>query len=154
MEANEEVPEIQKKNINGVELTNEDIAKIAMICDYLVIDRFHDVSSFLRLEKCFGPFFTKENPEFLPDVFKEICGEKKKYITFGRLINAYTKWKSKSSTNENFNKFMDLVFGDIIKTQNEVVGKLVEGGRIFSTRNTRGRKVISKFSVITDETKS
>ena len=154
MEANEEVPEIQKKMINGVELTNEDIAKIAMICDYLVIDRFHDVSSFLRLEKCFGPFFTKENPEFLPDVFKEICGEKKKYITFGRLINAYTKWKSKSSTNENFNKFMDLVFGDIIKTQNEVVGKLVEGGRIFSTRNTRGRKVISKFSVITDETKS
>ena len=154
METNEEVPEIQKKNINGVELTNEDLAKIAMICDYLVVDRFHDVSSFLRLEKCFGPFFAKENPEFLPDVFKEICGEKKKYITYGRLINAYTKWKSKSSTNENFNKFMNLVFGDIIKTQNEVVGKLVEGGRIFSTRNTRGRKVISKFSVITDETKN
>ena len=78
METNEEVPEIQKKNINGVELTNEDLAKIAMICDYLVVDRFHDVSSFLRLEKCFGPFFAKENPEFLPDVFKEICGEKKK----------------------------------------------------------------------------
>lgn len=60
----------------------------------------------------------------------------------------------KSSTNDNFNKFMDLVFGDMIKTQNEVIGKLVEGGRIFSTRNTRGRKVISKFSVLTDETKN
>ena len=154
MENNEELPEIQTKLINGVELTNKDIAKISMICDYLIVDRFHDVSSFIRLERCFGPFFPKEDPNFLPEVLKEICGPKKKYITYGRLINAYTKWKSKSSTNESFNKFMDLVFGDMIKSQNEVVGKLVEGGRIFSTRNTRGRKIISKFSVITDETKN
>ena len=154
MENNEELPEIQTKLINGVELTNKDIAKISMICDYLVVDHFHDVSSFIRLERCFGPFFTKEAPNFLPEVHKEICGPKKKYITYGRLIAAYAKWKSKSSTNESFNKFMDLVFGDMIKSQEEVVGKLVEGGRIFSTRNTRGRKVISKFSVITDETKN
>ena len=154
MENNEELPEIQTKLINGVELTNRDIAKISMICDYLVVDHFHDASSFIRLERCFGPFFTKEAPNFLPEVHKEICGPKKKYITYGRLIAAYAKWKSKSSTNESFNKFMDLVFGDMIKSQEEVVGKLVEGGRIFSTRNTRGRKIISKFSVITDETKN
>ena len=153
MENNEELPEIQTKLINGVELTNKDIAKISMICDYLVVDHFHDVSSFIRLERCFGPFFTKEAPNFLPEVHKEICGPKKKYITYGRLIAAYAKWKSKSSTNESFNKFMDLVFGDMIKSPEEVVGKLVEGGRIFSTKNTRGRKIISKFSVITDETK-
>ena len=153
MENNEELPEIQTKLINGVELTNKDIAKISMICDYLIVDHFSDVSSFIRLERCFGPFFAKEAPSFLPEVHKEICGPKKKYITYGRLIAAYAKWKSKSSTNECFNKFMDLVFGDMIKSQEEVVGKLVEGGRIFSTRNTRGRKIISKFSVITDETK-
>jgi hypothetical protein len=155
MENNEEeIPEIQNKVINGVEISNLDYAKIAMVCDYLILDHFHDISSFLRLEKCFGPFFAKENADFLPNVFKEICGEKKKYITFARLILAYCKWKSKSSTNENFNKFMDLVFGDMIKTQDEVIGKLVEGGRIFSTRNTRGRKVISRFSVLTDPTKN
>ena len=154
MENNEELPEIQNKVINGVEISNLEYAKIAMVCDYLILDRFHDISSFLRLEKCFGPFFAKENVDFLPDVFKEICGEKKKYITFARLILAYCKWKSKSSTNENFNKFMNLVFGDMIKTQDEVIGKLVEGGRIFSTRNTRGRKVISRFSVLTDSTKN
>ena len=154
MENNEELPEIQNKVINGVEISNLEYAKIAMVCDYLILDRFHDISSFLRLEKCFGPFFAKESVDFLPDVFKEICGEKKKYITFARLILAYCKWKSKSSTNENFNKFMNLVFGDMIKTQDEVIGKLVEGGRIFSTRNTRGRKVISRFSVLTDSTKN
>ena len=154
MENNEELPTIEKKVINGVEITNLDLAKIAMICDYLILDRFHDISSFLRLEKCFGPFFNKENIDFLPEVFKEICGEKKKYISFGRLILAYTKWKSKSSTNEKFNKFMDLVFGNMIKTQDQVIGNIVEGGRIFSTRNTKGRKVISRFSVLTDESKN
>ena len=154
MENNEELPEIQNKTINGVEISNLDYAKIAMVCDYLILDRFHDISSFFRLEKCFGPFFSKENSDFLPDVFKEICGEKKKYISFARLILAYCKWKTKSSTNENFNRFMNLVFGDMVKTQDEVIGKLVEGGRIFSTRNTRGRKVISRFSVLTDEIKN
>ena len=154
MENNEELPEIQKKTINGVEISNLDLAKISMICDYLVVDRFHDISSFVRFERCFGLFFPNEPSEFLPEVFREICGEKKKYITFGRLILAYIKWISKSSTNENFNKFMDLVFGDMIKTQNEVIGQLVEGGRVFSTRNTRGRKVISRFSVLTDSSKN
>lgn len=42
----------------------------------------------------------------------------------------------------------------MIKKENEVVGQLEEGTRIFSTRNVRGRKVISKFSVFTDSSKN
>ena len=80
MENREDLPTIEKKVINGVEITNLDLAKIAMVCDYLILDRFHDISSFLRLEKCFGPFFNKENIDFFFFFFKEICGEKKKYI--------------------------------------------------------------------------
>ena len=150
----DEIPEIKTKQINGVEISNMEISKIGMIYDFLVLDRFQEYSSFFRLEKCFGPFFPNESSEFLPEVFKEICGPKHKYISYGRLILAYTKWKSKSSSNNNFNKFMDTVFNKIIITQKETIGNLVEGGRIFSTRNTRGRKVISRFSVITDETKN
>ena len=101
--------------INGVTLTEIDISKIAMICDYLVLDRFNDISSFLLFEKCFGPLLNKEDPNFLIDVFKEICGPKKKYITFGRLISAYIKWKSNAYKNENFNKFMNIVFNIMIK---------------------------------------
>ena len=152
--AENEINELKTKEINGVTLTDLDISKIAMICDYLVLDRFNDISSFVRFEKCFGPLFSKEPYDFLIDAYQEICGPKKKYLTFGRLILAYTRWKSNSSTNENFNKFMDLVFNKMIKTQDEVIGKIVEGGRIFSTRSSRGRKVISKFSVITDESKN
>ena len=149
-----EIPEIKTKKINGVDISNLEISEIGMIYDFLVLDRFQEYASFFRLEKCFGPFFQNESSEFLPEVFKEICGPKHKYISYGRFILAYTKWKSKSSSNNNFNKFMDTVFNKIIVTQKETIGNIVEGGRIFSTRNTRGRKVISRFSVITDETKN
>ena len=154
MENNEELPEIQTKMINGIEISNLEFAKIAMISDYLILDRFQDYSTFFRLEKCFGPFFIKESQDFLISVFKEICGPKKKYISFGRLILAYTKWKSKTSTNENFNKFMDIIFNKVLDTNVKKIGECVEGGRIFSTRNTNGRKVISRFSVLTDESKN
>ena len=151
---NEEIPEIQSKQMNGVEITNLEIAKIGMLYDFLVLDRFQDYFTFFRLEKCFGPFFLKESPNFFPEVFHEICGPKKKYISYGRLILAYTKWKSKSSTNNSFNKFFDIVFNNIIVTKEQNIGKIVEGGRIFSTRNNRGRKIISRFSVLTDESKN
>ena len=152
--ADEQLPKEQTKEINGVNLTNLEISKIAMICDYLVLDRFNDISSFFRFEKCFGPLLSKEDPNLLIEAFQEICGPKRKYITFGRLISAYIKWKTNSSKNENFNKFMKIVFDDMIKTENEVIGKLEEGTRIFSTKNTRGRKVISKFGVFTDSQKN
>ena len=148
------IPEIKTKKINGVDISNLEISEIGMIYDFLVLDRFQEYASFFRLEKCFGPFFPNESSEFLPEVFKEICGPKHKYISYGRFILAYTKWKSKSSSNNNFNKFMDTIFNKIIVTQKETIGNIVEGGRIFSTRNTRGRKVISRFSVITDEIKN
>ena len=153
MEENELQNE-KKKVINGVTLNAIEISKIAMICDYLVLDRYSDISSFFRFEKCFGPLLSKEDPQLLIDAFKEICGPKRKYINFGRLILAYTKWKSNSSQNENFNQFMKIVFNDMIKTENEVIGELEEGTRIFSTRNTRGRKIISKFGVFTDSQKN
>ena len=149
-----EFPEIHVKKINNVEISNLEIAKIAMVCNYLVLDRFTDISSFPRFEVCFGPLFNTEKPNFLFEVFTEICGLKKKYITYGRLILAYINWKSKASKNENFNKFMDILFNKMIKTKDEVIGVPIEGGRAFSTRNAKGRKIISKFGVLSDENKN
>ena len=80
MEANKDLPIIETKEINGVEISNLEVAKIAMICDYLVLDRFHDISSFLRFEQCFGPLFLKEKSNFLFEVFQEICGHKKNIL--------------------------------------------------------------------------
>ena len=145
-----EYPEIETKKINNEEISNLELAKIAMICDYLVLDRFTDISSFQRFEMCFGPLFNKEKENFLFEAFTEMCGLKRKYLNFGRLISAYLLWKSKSSKNENFNKFMDILFNKMIKTKDEVIGIPIQGGRVFSTRNAKGRKIISKFGVLSD----
>ena len=147
------IPLITKK-INGVEVTNFEIGAIRMICDYLFVDRVKDMATFPRFEQCFGPLFTDESNFILSDVFKEICGEKRKYITFRRMISALLKWKSKKSTNKSFNHFMSSLFNGIIKKKDEVVGELKENGQIFSTQNCSGRKAISKFGVFTDKDKN
>ena len=126
-----------------------------MICDFLFLDRFNDCASFVRFEQCFGPLFSSKNKDFkLVEAYKEIVGPKRKYLTFRRLIKAYLTWKLKKSDNYSFNFFMNEVFKKMIKKRGEVIGELVEGERVFSTRNCRNRKIITKFSVLTDEQKN
>ena len=49
---------------------------------------------------------------------------------------------------------MNEVFKKMLKKKGETVGQIVEGERFFSTRNCRNRKIITKFSVLTDENKN
>ena len=148
-------PEIKTKKINGVEFSEFDLGGIRIICDYLFLDRFNDSASFVRFEQCFGPLFSTKNKQFkLYEAYQEIIGPKRKYLTFKRMIKAYLKWKSKSSNNYSFNYFMTEVFQNILKKKGEVVGELVEGQRVFSTKNCKNRKIITKFSVLTDEKKN
>ena len=147
--------EIKRKKVYGIELSEFELFSIRMICDYLFLDRFNDCSSFVRFEKCFGPLFSPKNKEFkLVEAYKEIIGPKRKYLTFRRMIKAYIKWKSNKSNNYSFNFFMNEVFKKMIKKKGEVVGELIEGQRVFSTKNCRNRKIITKFSVLTDETRN
>ncbi len=147
--------EIKTKKLCGVNISEFDLASIKMISDYLFLDRFNDSSSFVRFEQCFGPLFSSKNKEFkLVEAFKEIVGPKKKYLTFRRLIKAFLRWKSKASNNYSFNFFMSSVFEKMIKKKGEVIGELVEGQRVFSTKNCKNRKIITKFSVLTDEEKN
>ena len=143
-----------KKKINGIEITNFEIGVIRMICDYLFVDRLKDMSTFPRFEHCFGPLFSDEDDFNLSEVFKEICGEKKKYITFRRMISSLLKWKSKTSNSKHFNYFMSTIFNTIIKKKDEAIGELKENGQIFSTHNCTGRKAISKFGVFSDKEKN
>ena len=141
---------IKKKLINGIEITNTEIDSIKIICDYLFVDRVKDFSTFPRFEQCFGPLFSDKNDVNMFEVFKEICGPNKKYITFHRFLSSYLIWKSKKSKNKVYNNFMTLLFNFIIKKETEVIGELKENGQIFSTQNCQGRKAISKFGIFSD----
>jgi len=151
----EKKPVMKQKMIYGYNFSEFELFSIRMISDYLFLDRFNDYASFVRFEQCFGPLFSKKNKDFkLVEAFKEIVGPKKKYITFKRMIKAYIDWKLKKSNNYSFNFFMSEIFQKMIKKRGEVVGKLEEGQRVFSTKNCRNRRIITKFSVLTDETKN
>ena len=144
-----------RKKLLGINFSEFDLNCIKVICDYLFLDRFNDCASFVRFEQCFGPLFSPKNKEFkLVEAYKEIIGPKRKYLTFRRMIKAYIKWKSNKSNNYSFNFFMNEVFKKMIKKKGEVVGELIEGQRVFSTKNCRNRKIITKFSVLTDETRN
>ena len=146
---------MKRKIIYGVDFSEFELYSIRMICDFLFLDRFNDCASFVRFEQCFGPLFSSKNKEFkLVEAYKEIVGPKRKYLTFRRMIKAYINWKSNKSNNYSFNFFMNEVFKKMIKKRGEVVGELIEGQRVFSTKNCRNRKIITKFSVLTDEAKN
>ena len=83
---------------NNLGLTQLEEAQIKTLCEYLFFDQFHDYASFPRFEKCFQPLFNEANIT-LDAIFKEICGPKKKYINYPRLINAYRRYKSGNTSN-------------------------------------------------------
>ena len=142
--------DFKKRIFNNIEITNSEITLIKTVCDYLIVDRVKDFSTFPRFEQYFGPLFSDKNDFQLSEVFKEICGKNKKYITFRRLISSYIIWKSNLSKNSHFNYFMSSLFNKIIKKEDETVGELNQNYQIFSTQNCQGRKAISKFGIFSD----
>ena len=135
-------------------LINEDeLNKIKIIAEYLFMDQYQDTCSYPRFEECFG-VFTKQEKIDLPVIFKIICGKRKKYITFRRLIASFNQWKrNPEKTEPDFQKFMKLIFENLLKKTDEEIGFKPENCIIYNTRNSQNRKAISKFSVITDEEK-
>ena len=143
----------EKTDIN---LTKEELENLKIISDYLFFDHFKVMASFPRFESCFGSTIPSENrTESLQKIFKDICGPKKKYITFPRLIKSYLSFKENSSSlNEETKQFFKIITNGIIKKDCEGVGNQKEGSIKYTT-NKNGKKMyaISKFCVITNETK-
>ena len=152
---NEKEKENRVKKIYDIEISEFEFFCIRMISDYLFLDRFNDSASFIRFEQCFGPLFSNKDTKFkLVEAYKEIVGKRKKYITFRRMIKSYINWKKKLSNNYSFNFFMNEIFNNMIIKKGEAIGKLVEGERVFSTKNCKNRKIITKLSVQTDKAKN
>ena len=132
-------------------LSEEELNKIKTVAEYLFMDQYQDICSYPRFEECFGGFFTKENID-LPTVYRSICGKRKKYITFRRLVISYNQWKrNPERTCQDFQKFTKILYQNILKNLNEEVGFRPEKCIYYNTNNCKNRKAISKFSVITDE---
>ena len=134
-------------------LSENELEKIKTVAEFLFMDQYQDTCSYPRFEECFGALIINEEID-LPTVYKSICGRRRKYITFRRLIISYNQWKRNPERNtQDFQKFMKFLYKDLLKSTDEEVGFRPEKCIYYTTRNCQNRKAISKFSVITDEEK-
>ena len=103
-------------------LSQDELDNIKTLAEYLFMDQYQDISTYPRFEECFGAFIYNEKID-LPVAYKSICGKRKKYITFRRLIISYNQWKKNNKKNTlDFNNFMNLVYNKLLKNPEENVG--------------------------------
>ena len=141
----------KSKGHSDINLTDEQLNRIKTLSEYLFMDQYQDTASYPRFEECFGAFCLEKSID-LPKVFKSLCGKRRKYLTFRRLLISYNQWKNNDKkSNQDFTKFMDLVNNNLLKKPGESIGKIVDKSINYNTNNSQHKKAISQFCVITDE---
>ena len=99
--------------MTSIDIEEDILNKLRVLCDFLFFDQYKDMASFPRFEECFSGL-TKEMEINLENVFKDICGEKRKYITFRRFIKGYLKYV-KNEVSEDTTKFFKKFLEDCMK---------------------------------------
>ena len=134
---------------NKINLTEEEQKKINSICDYLFFDQYSEMATYKRFERCFQPLFSEDKDIEFDDLFKEICGPKKKYLNYKRFVKAYLNYKSNKVSKE-LKEFFDDLFNSIYKEGQ--IGEF-EGGKLtYSTRKSnKNRECITMIEVLDDK---
>ena len=133
------------------ENNNENEIKIKTICEYLFFDQFKDTATFPRFEQCFQPLFNNINIS-METVFKDICGEKKKYITYNRFAKAYLNHINGKYDSADTKTFFENLFSKILKEEKSYVGKTTEKSYSFSTiKSCKNRECISLVEILSDK---
>ena len=143
-------------------LTPEEEDNLKTICEYLFFDQYTYSATFQRFEQCFQPLFlsltesnTKSNTNkiSMDEIFKEICGPKKKYITCQRLLKSYLSFKNNTQKiSPALKKFYDLLFNKILQKDPGQIGKPKEHCYNYSTtKASNKRECISQIQILTDK---
>ena len=134
---------------NNLGLTEIEDSQIKTIAEYIFFDQFQYHVSYPRFEQCFQPLFNEANFT-LDSVFKEICGPKKKYINYPRLLNAYQKYKLGNASNE-LKFFFSKLLNEILLKENSSKGESPEVCFRYSTKIANSKRgYISSIEVLTD----
>ena len=137
---------------NNLGLTELEDVQLKTICEYLFFDQFHNHVSFPRFEQCLQPLFNDTSIS-LYSIFKDICGPKKKYLTYPRLVNAYQKYKHHPENQSNdFKFFFYRLLNEILMKENCAKGESPEICFRYSTSIANSnRGYISLIEVLTDK---
>ena len=137
---------------NNLGLSEHEESQLKTICEYLFFDQFHEHATYPRFEQCFQPLLNDANIA-LDSVFKEICGPKKKYLNYPRLVKAYKKYKSQPGNISNDMKFFFYkLLNEILVNENTARGESPEVCFRYSTKIANSkRRYISVIEVLTDD---
>ena len=131
-------------------ITKEEEKNIKMVCEYLFFDQFTEIATFLRFERCFQPLLSDDPNLDLENLFKELCGPKKKYLNFKRFFSSYLKYKE-DKVSKLVKNFFDKLFNSIIQ-KNDTIGSFEEGRLTFSTRKAnKNRECLTLIEVLNDK---
>ena len=138
--------------MSKIGLSPEEEQNIKTICEYIFFDQYKDYVSYNRFEQCFQPLFNNIKISIYK-VFKSIVGEKKKYLNYARLINAYLQYKEKPNTlPEDLKIFFDKIFDQILQKENTAVGKPQEKTFNFITpKACKRRDCLSEIKILSDK---
>ena len=133
-------------------LSTEEDNQLKTICEYLFFDEFKEYVSYSRFEQCFQPLFNNI-PISMDKVFRNICGEKKKYINYKRFVNSYLLYKSNDpKIIPEVKTFFEKLFKSILKKEKSFVGKPQEKTFTFSTpKACKKREFISSIKLLSGE---
>ena len=133
------------------ETKSEDQIKIKTLCEYLFFDQFQDTATFPRFEQCFQPLFNNVTLS-METVFKDICGEKKKYITYKRFAKAYLHHLNGKDPSNDTKTFFTVLLSKILKEEKSFVGKTTENSYSFSTvKSCKKRQCVTKVEILSDK---
>jgi hypothetical protein len=138
--------------MNKIGLNSKEEIQIKTISEYLFFDEYKDYVTYNRFEQCFQPLFNNISIS-LDKVFRSICGEKRKYINYKRLVRAYLLYKNKDpKLNSDLKHFFEILFKSILKKENTFVGKPREKAFTFSTpKACKNRDCISSIKILSDK---
>ena len=143
----------RRRKQDSMKIDSEYFEKIKIICDFLFFDQYKDMASFPRFEECFGTL-TGEKETDLTEVFKQIVGERKKYITFRRMIRMYYRiQEGGKKLSDNTKNFFNQLYNKTLIKEGEGYGNNLEHAIHYQTNNAQNHYAISKLSVITDESR-
>ena len=134
-----------------MDIYNENEIKIKTICEYLFFDQFQDTASFPRFEQCFQPLFNNINIS-MESVFKDICGEKKKYINYNRFTRAFINHIKGKYESSDTKTFFEILFSKILKEEKSYVGETTENNYTFCTaKSCKNRECITLVEILSDK---
>ena len=132
-------------------MKTEEKENLKMLAEYLFFDQYSGSATFQRFEQCFQPLLKSKQNISMDKVFKEICGEKKKYMTGRRFVSSYLNYKKNpKKVSQGLKTFFDLLFNKIIIKDPFQIGKPKENCYNFSTvKSSNKRECISQIQILT-----